>query len=192
MNFLDIAKTVGTGLFSQLVPGGSAILGVVNELLPDDKKLPVNATGAEVVDAVNQLPPELKAQVELKRFDVDIATIKAKHESIQTMLSTEAVSKHTTRPKIALGSFRVLAGSTLLTVLIWGYAVATGDTEMVQAVMNGWPFVVAITGTFTTLLYAYFGVLRDEKRDTLNASQGVPAGATGLLGKLSDKVLGKK
>jgi len=45
MKILDILKTVGGGLISTLVPGGGAIVELINGFLPDDKKLPSNATG---------------------------------------------------------------------------------------------------------------------------------------------------
>ncbi len=190
MDFLSIAKTVGAGLFSTLVPGGAQILGVVNEMLPEDQKLPKSATGNDIANSVEKLSPELKAKVALRKFDVDIEKIKQSYESNRAMILATATNPQSTRPKIALGAFRILALVTFMAVAIFGYAVIVGDDTMVTAVLSGWPFIATITGTFTTLLLAYFGVLKKENENMLNASNGHEAGVSSL-GKLIEKVVQK-
>lgn len=104
------------------------------------------------------------------------------------MLNAERTSQHTTRPKIALGAFRILAFCSIAVVSVFTYAVIVGDEAMVAAVVNGWPFVAAIVGPFVGLLYAYFGILRKESKDRVDALNGGSTGiVAGLLGKLTGR-----
>ena len=63
MDFKTILKTVGTGLITTLVPGGNAIISGIKAFLPDDKKLPDNATGTQAQNAISQMTPEVQAQI---------------------------------------------------------------------------------------------------------------------------------
>lgn len=189
MDFLDIAKTVGAGLFSALVPGGSVILGEINKMLPDNKKLPKSATGSDIINAVDNLSPELQAEISLRQFDVDIEQIKQSHETVRAMLASDAITPQSTRPKIAYGSFLVVGISILITVLTWSYAVLSDNSTMVKAVMGGWGFLLAVITPLVILLHAYFGVIRSENQSKVNASIGkdTQKGIIGAIGALMGK-----
>jgi len=165
MNAWDIARSVGGRVVRDVVPGGDAIIDAVNQLLPDNKQLGQVSTGLDVVDAVDSLPPESRARLMQRQFDVDIKG----HETMQVMLASDATQKHTTRPRIALGAFQVLTFVTILVVSMWAHGVVSDNDEMVSVVMDGWPMVLAVIGPFVSLLYAYFGLLRSERRDMLGA-----------------------
>ncbi len=186
MDLLSIVKTVGAAAVRAVVPGGGLLIDAVNGLLPDDKKLPGDATGDQVRDAVSNLPPEQRAAVMDKEFDVDITQIKQGNETLRTMIAADATSQHTTRPKIALGSFRVVAFTILVVIGTWAYGVLSGNDKLVTAVMDGWPFILAAIGPLVTLLWAYFGVLKQEHRQRLNAVNGAstPAGIAGILSSI--------
>lgn len=185
MNIMEILGKVGSGVITSLVPGGAAIVSAVNAFLPDDKKLPGSATGAQVSAAVSALPPEQRAQVIAKEFDVDITQIKESNDTLRTMLTAEQASTHTTRPRIALGSFYVVGFAIVAVVLLWCYAVATGNSVMVSAIMEGWPFLLAVLGPLVVLLRAYFGVLKTEQKNRLDAANGSTGTAvSGILSKL--------
>ena len=62
MKLLDILGKVGGAVVKTMVPGGGLIIDVVNEFLPDDKKLPADATGSDMQAAVDKLPPDQRAQ----------------------------------------------------------------------------------------------------------------------------------
>lgn len=164
MNLLDILRTAGSAAVKAAVPGGGLIVDIVNEFLPDGGKMPSNATGSGLLDAIDQLPPSQAAQLLGREFDVQIE----QHHSLQTMLQAEQVSQHTTRPRIALGAFHLVAFVTIVAISLWAYAVAVKDDTLVAAVTNGWPFVAAVVGPFVTLLWAYFGVLKQEQRNRLD------------------------
>lgn len=189
VNLWEIIKKVGPGIIGNVVPGGSAILGIVNTFLPADKKLPLTATGDQVSNVISNLPPEQQVQLYNKQFDLDITQIKESNETIRVMLTADATSTHTTRPKIALGSFRVLAFVVVVVISLWSYSVATANVLMITAIVNGWPFVLAIVGPLIGILNAYFGILRKESSDKLNASNNQPTGSGigSLIGSLFNR-----
>ena len=181
MKLLDILGKVGGAVVKTMVPGGGLIIDVVNEFLPDDKKLPADATGSDMQAAVDKLPPDQRAQLMGREFDVQIE----EHHTLQAMLQAEQGSTHTTRPRIALGSFQLVAFVTVVVVSLWAYAVAIENEKLVAAVVDGWPFVAAVIAPFVTLLWAYFGVLKNEQRNRLNAANGSTAGPLGgIISKL--------
>jgi len=190
MDLLSIAKTVGAAVVRSAVPGGGLLLDAVNEFLPADKKLPGDATGDQVRATVEALPPEQRAAVFEKEFDVDITQIQESNETVRAMLAADATSTHTTRPHIALGSFYVVAFAIVVVVGTWAYGVVSDNDTLVTAVMDGWPFILAAIGPLVTLLWAYFGVLKQEHRHRLDAARG---GSTngGLAGILS-AVIGRR
>ena len=184
-----IVKKVGSAVIRDVVPGGGLIVEAINALLPDDKRLPEKATGEDLRRTIESLPPEQRAMLEAKKFDIELTEIKEGNETLRTMLMADSTSQQTTRPKIALGAFRIVAFAAVATVSIWSIAVLQGDAKMVQAVEQGWPFILAVLTPFCTLLYAYFGVLRREHQQRMAAATGNPpfSGLAAILGALRAK-----
>jgi uncharacterized protein (DUF2342 family) len=179
----DVIKTVGSGIIREVVPGGGILVDAVNEFLPDDKKLPGNATGGDVNNALQSLPPADQARLLDKEFDVDLAQIRQSNETVRAMLEADARNPQSTRPRIALGAFRVVAFAVVVAVSAWGYGVfKSGDP--LAAASASWPFILSVIGPFVILLHAYFGVLRSEQKNRLEAASG-RTGATGLVGAIS-------
>ena len=189
MKLWDIVKTVGTGLISATVPGAGLLIGAVNEFLPDDKKLPPTATGTDLSNAVESLPAEQRGKLMEKEFDVEITEIKESHSTLRTALEADAANPQSTRPKIAYQAFQVVGVTTIITISLWAYGVAMGDDKMVRTVMDGWPFVVAVTAPLVVLLRAYFGVLKQEHNNRLDAAGGHPTrgGLAGLLSAITKR-----
>ncbi len=189
MNLGDILKTVGSGLIQTLLPGtGSLIVAGINEFLPGDKQLPNNATGEQAQSAIDELSPELRASVLEKQYDVKIEHIKQSYGALNTMLSANAQSTHTTRPKIAYQSFQVIAFSTISVIAVFCFAVVTGNIEMIEVIKGSWLFIFGVITPLVTVLHAYFGVLTNESKDRLNAAQGHKVDpVSGLIGKLFKK-----
>jgi len=186
MKIWEIIKSVGSAAIQTALPGvGTLIVQGVNAVLPDDEQLPVDATGDQIGSAINKLPPEQQAQVLTKEYDVKLEQIKQSHSSLQTMLKANATSTHTTRPKIAYQAWQVVGFVTLLFGSGWFIAVVTSDSEMIKSIENSYMFVGFLLAPLIVWLNAYFGILRDESKDKLNAAQGHkvdPIG--GLIGKL--------
>ena len=186
MNIWDIAKTVGTGIIRNVVPGGSAIIDTVNAFLPDGSKLDGSASGSDVSAAMQKLPPEQRAELMTKQFEVDITQIKESNSTVRTMLESDAANPHSTRPYIAKGAFHVIAFTIVVTIAMWAYGIASGNSVMVKTVMDGWPFVVAVITPLVTLLWAYFGILKQEHKQKMDAAggQSTQAGIAGILSSI--------
>ena len=185
MNLWDIVKTVGTGIISTMVPGGAAIVGAVNAFLPDDAKLPENATGQQAQDALASIPAEQRAQLMDKQFDIQITQIKEAYSSNRAMLEADAITPHTTRPYIAKHSFHVVAFVCITTVSLWSYGIIKADDTMVKTIVEGWPFLLAAIAPLVVLLHAYFGVLKQEQKNKLDAATGGGTQPTGIAGLIS-------
>lgn len=188
MKLWDVVKTVGSGVIREVVPGGGILVDAVNEFLPDDNKLPSNATGKDIDDAVKRLPPADQAKILQKEFDVDIAQIRQTNETVRAMLEADSKTPHTTRPYIAKGAFHVIAFAVILVVSTWSYGVVVGREGLIESVSNGWPFVLSAIGPFVVLLHAYFGILRSEQKNRLDAASGGKTGPAGIAGVLSNLI----
>lgn len=185
MKLLDILGKVGGAVIKAVVPGGGLIVDVVNEFLPDDKKLDSGATGSDISSAVESLPAEQRAQLMAREFDVDITQIQESNSTLRAMLDADTKTPHTTRPYIAKGAFHVVAFVATVVISLWAYGVAVKDEALVTAVMGGWQFVLAVIGPLVTLLWAYFGILKQEQRNKLNAATGsTQAGIAGILSSI--------
>ena len=189
MKFWDILRNVGGGIIENVVPGGNIIMGAINGLLPPDKQLPANTTGEQAQNAIMNLPPDQQAAIMNKEFDVQLEEIKQSHDTARTMLTTEAVSPHSTRPKIAYGSFQVVAFTVIVVISTWSYAVLLGKVDMLEAIVSSWGFILAVLAPLVTLLHAYFGVLKQEKKAVLDAATGAskPSVLGGILSALRSR-----
>jgi hypothetical protein len=188
MKLLEILGRVGSSIIKEVVPGGGLIIEAVNAFLPDDKKLDTKSTGSDISNAVASLPPEAQAQLLNKKFDIEITQIKESYDTVRAMLDSDAQNPQSTRPKIALGSFQLVRIVLLTVVALWAYGVASADEVLVKTVMDGWTFIAVLIGTPTTVLLAYFGVLKAEHKQRLNAATGNKE--VGILGSLA-KLIGK-
>ena len=170
------------------LPGvGSRIVGAINELLPKGVTLPPGASGEDITRVIADLPPEQQADLMDREFEVDIVQIKESNDTVRTMLESDAKNQHSTRPRIALGAFRAVAFVIVLTVSTWVYGVIKGDDELVGHLVNGWPFILTAIGPLVTLLWAYFGVLKQEHKNRLDAANGA-TGSSGVVGMLANLI----
>lgn len=174
MKLWDIVREVGGAVVKNVVPGGNILMGVVNELLPEDKKLPVDATGNDIQAAIESLPPSDRARIMEKEIDVEITDIRESHSTVRMMLESDAKNPQSTRPYIAKHSFHIIAATSLAIMTAWSYAVYTDQTALIKAIQEGAIFVVALNGTLATLLLAYFGTLRKEHKQKMDAAGGNP------------------
>ena len=184
MNIWDIAKNVGAGIIRNVVPGGSAIIDTVNAFLPDESKLGGDATGSDIASAVQALPPEKRAELMEKQFEVDITQIKESNSTVRMMLESDASNPHSTRPYIAKGAFHMVAFTVSVVISTWAYGVIIENDKLVKTVMDGWPFVVGVITPLVVVLQAYFGVLKQEHKQRMNAAGG-KATQSGIAGILS-------
>lgn len=186
MKLWDFVKRAGAAVVRDVVPGGGLVVDLVNEFLPQSEKLPADATGDTMAAAISRLPPEKQAELRDKELSVAETEIKESASTLRAALETEAKSPHTTRPRIALGSFRLTAAVSLIAVSAWAYKIVTDTGSTVADVANGWPFLAAVVAPFVVLLRAYFGVLQVESRDRLDAAGGASPqrGVSAIVGAL--------
>ena len=184
MNLWDIAKKVGLGMLTVAVPGAGALISTINAVLPDDKKLPETATGEDVANAIESLPADQRAALLSKQYDIEITDIKESNQTLRVALDADTKNPHTTRPYIAKGSFLVVAFVTITTISIWSYGVVGDDSVMIQTVMDGWPFVLSVIAPLIILLHGYFGILKNEHKNRLDAANGA-ANPPGIVGALT-------
>lgn len=184
LNIGKLIKKIGSGIIKNVVPGGNLLVDAINLVLPGDKQLSKDATGDDLGAIAESLPPGQKLKLLAREFDVKIE----EQKTLQAMLVAEGTAKHTTRPYIAKGAFQVIAFSIIIIIVIWSYAVINDKSVMVKAVMEGWPFILAITAPFSVILQAYFGVLRKENKDKMDAANGISQ-PTGFLGSVISKLI---
>ena len=185
MNFGKALKSIAgplLGVASALIPGGPIILGAINAMLPEDKKLPPTATGSDMHQAVNNLPPNAKASLMEKELDVEIAEIVA-WEGIQESMSKADVAGASTRPRIAVMMAQVVVFVILVFISVWAIAIFHKDLETLKIINDSWATILAVIATPTALLRAYFGMRTKEKQSRYSAMSGqdVGGGLAGLI-----------
>lgn len=176
MDFKSILKTVGSGLISAFVPGGVAL---INGFLPEDKKLPENATGEQAQSAIDTLSPQDKAIVLSKQFDVEITQIK-EHTKVIAALGEVDKTGNSTRPFIALMMAWVVVFAITGLIIMLGVAIHNKDAVTIKAIGDSWLLITALLGIPAGLLRAYFGMRTKEKQQKYEAVTGVSA-PLGLL-----------
>ncbi len=130
--------------------------------------------------------PELAAQLQSELVNLQVITVQEAGSTLRAALEADTNSPHTTRPYIARHSFNLVALISLIIVSMWAYGVGSDNEKLVTAVVDGWPFVLAVVAPFVTLLRAYFGVLKVEHQNRLAAAGGqvAPTGIAAVLSTL--------
>ena len=139
MQIADILKSAGESVVRNVVPGGGLLMDLIEQFTGES--VDRSATGDQLLKS---LPPEVLS----RKIDTE-------HDTIRIMLNAPQV----TRPKIALGAFHVYGIIILVVVSMWAYGVLAHEPELIKSVVDGWPWLLSLTGPLTTLLMAYFGVV---------------------------------
>ena len=191
MKFSDIWKNVIAPVGSvvgDFVPYVGPAVKAINSFMPDDKKLPENASKDDIMAAVDSLPPEQKAALMEKQVELEIVKEKEWSKVVDSLARADSTG-NSTRPWIAKLMASVVAFAIVIFIIMWAVAVGFNKTEMIKAVNDGWPVVVALLGTPTYLLKAYFGMRTDEKKARYAQSVGQPhvSGIAGIISGLLKK-----
>ncbi|WP_417448343.1 hypothetical protein [Idiomarina abyssalis] len=185
MKLLDIVTKVGGGILSAVVPGAAPIIAAVNAFLPEDSQVPESATGTQISSAISSLPADKQAELLGREFDVDITQIKEENATLRAVIESDINNPQSTRPYIAKQSFHLLALVTIIVAAMWGYSVIVENDLMTTAIMDGWPFIATLLGTFATVLLRYFGAIQKEQKQRLDAAGGIsPSGFVGAVKSL--------
>lgn len=173
MNISTLLKNVGGSIIRNVVPGGGMVMDMVNEFLPDDKKLNKDATGEDVKQAIDSLPPDVRERVLSKQLDVQMEEIRS-WTSIQDSLAKADASGASTRPRIALMMAWLVVLMVVTFIAVWGKAILYSDNEVLKTLANSWELMLTMLGTPTALLRAYFGMRTKEKKARYQAAAGQP------------------
>jgi len=168
MNLLNILGKVGSSILADVIPGGNAILKMVNGFLPSEGKLSEKSTGADIQDAISQLPANFQVEVLSKEFDVEITSIQ-EHTKVIAALGEVDKTGNSTRPFIALMMAWVVSFAIVGLIIMLGIAINEKDSESVIAIGNNWPLVTALLGIPSGLLNSYFGKRTKEKQQKYQA-----------------------
>ncbi len=173
MKWFEAIKKIGGAAVSTFIPGGGAILGLVNEFLPDNKKLGGDATGTDVEAAIKSLPPEQQADLLSKKLDVEIAEIEGHTNVVQTLAEVDKAGA-STRPRIAIIMAWVVAGTISIFVLVWAIAILGNKSETLKQLAAAWPMMLSILTPPVALLRGYFGMRTKEKQSRYSTAFGLP------------------
>jgi len=187
MDLGKILKKVGGAILKDIIPGGgvaSLILDSVNAFMPDNEKLPDEATGHQTLAAIGNLPAEQQAIVLSKQFDVEIAEITGWSSVVDSLAKADATGA-STRPTIAMMMAQVVAFAVIVAISGWAVAVLTNKADLLKSLADSWTLIVTIIGTPTALLRAYFGMRTDEKKSRYSVASGGPVQSGGMLSGLA-------
>ena len=187
MNLGRILSKVGGAIIKDVIPGGgiaSLVIDTVNAFLPDDKKLPENATSEQALSAIERLPADQQAAVLSKQFEVEIAEINGWSQVVESLAKADATGS-STRPEIAKMMAYVVCFAVIVAISAWAIAVLTSKDSLLQNINGSWALVVTIIGTPTALLRAYFGLRTDEKKSRYSAASGGTVQQGGILAGLA-------
>jgi hypothetical protein len=179
MKIGSILAKVGSAVLKNAIPGAGMIIDTVNAFLPADKKLPGNATGAQAIKAINDLPPEAQADVLSKQLDVDIAEINS-FTQVQEAHAIADGPGSSTRPAIAKSMSRVIAFTIILYVSMWSIAVFKSDTGTLNVLNDSYLMLLAMIGTPVAVVLQYFGKRTKEKTDRYHLAHGQQAPLGGI------------
>ena len=163
MKIAKILAKVGTSVLKQVIPGAGVVIDTINAFLPEDNKLPAEATGDQAITAINQLPATEQAMVLQKELDIEIAEIEEWTKRVDALARADAAGS-STRPQIAKMMAWLVVISGFMFVFAWALSIATDDVETLKALADSWQMMLAVLGTPTALLRAYFGMREREKK----------------------------
>lgn len=179
MKFTDILKVLkpAASIAASLIPGGAAAVELINAILPDGERLPPTATGEQVAEKFESLPPDIQSDMLEQEIKLEIALDEGRTDRYKAMCESDH-SGHSTRPKIALRMSTVLCFE-ILAFTVWCFVY---PKQMVNPVI--WTVFGTLTGVPASVLMKYFGDLKREHKQRSNVSIGVASQATNLIGKL--------
>jgi len=165
---------------AQFIPGGPAVVAAVNAVLPPEQQLPENASGGQILTAVDSLPPDQRASLMEREIDLQIEQEHGWTDRYKAMAEADGQS---TRPRIALMMARLFVAETAAFVVLLGWgAYQDGVAALNQPYL--WTVFTALTALPAGLLGKYFGELRREQANRLGVQRAGPLAALmGLLRK---------
>lgn len=175
MDLFSILTKVGGAALKSIPPVGTVveILSFVNDILPDDKKLIETSTGSEALAAISSLPKDTQTEILHRKFDVELAEIKA-HVDVTLALAEVDKTGHTTRPAIAKGMSQLIAFGVIVTLSPIAYAIVADKPKMILSISQIWPLIATVIGIPASIVNSYFGKRSKEKAQKYQAVSNTP------------------
>ena len=174
MNLYSMLKKVGGSLLKNAFPPLSGVaFDLINDALPDDKKLSDNSTGSDAKEAIASLPPDQRASLLEKQLDVEMTEIKEWSNVVSALAEVDKTG-NTTRPKIARDQSTLIGFGVVITLGPIAYAIVTGDSKMIDSIASAWPLILAIIGIPAGIVNSYFGKRTKEKAQKYEAMTNTP------------------
>jgi len=169
MKLRDILRGAAT-IMGTLHPGIGAAIGLVNNFLPDDKKIPESSTGAEVQAAIATLTPGQQSSIMEREIDLKISQEEGWTERYKAMCQSDGQE---TRVRAVLDREARRAPTVPI-----HRKPSTGRNLSENSSI--WMVFGILVSTPTTLLMNYFGNLRNEQanRQTAISGQKMPSPAS--------------
>lgn len=202
---LDIASAATSIAFPALAP----VIGAVNALVGDSDPVPENATGADVRQRIDRLPPDQRASLLAMQIDAKKCEIVAKKDmyvsdnitKVEMFKILSETNGQTTRPEVVrkfASDIRVVTWLSLFALLLMIY-LTDGKPDWTALGALG-AFTASILTTQNLVIRKYFDALESEQRNVIEGSTGsqltsgmpgVAAAATGsIVGRIKSAVSG--
>lgn len=181
MNVGEMLLKTGASVLRTVFPPAGVVIDMVNDLLPDDKKLPADATGDQVKSAMDALPPDKRAEILSKEIDVEIEEIRSWTQIVQALAQADA-SGASTRPRIALMMAWMLVVLLSFFAGSWIIAVGFDKTDVMAQIKDSWEIFAVVLAIPMEVVRRYFGVRTEDKKVRAGAALGQPPVAGGLGG----------
>jgi hypothetical protein len=177
MDIKSILKTVGTAVLASN-PIGLAAIPIINALLPDNEKLPSNATGKDVEARIAQLTPDEQGRIYRAEIDLQIEQERGLTSRYEAMCKSDGQQ---TRAKIVNKAMNCLIAITLMFMCAIGYVYSTAGAKVAFSLEMAGVFFT-VSGTFAYVIRAYFGDLRTETESRHSAINGKSLPSKGIAG----------
>ena len=164
MKFKSILRGVAA-VAGTLNPGVGAAIALINNFLPDNKRLPETATGAQAMGAYETLTDSAKAKVDAGAAEFEhLLGMEQEYTSQWVAMNQADQSGSATRPKVVLmfAYLIFMVSAAFITYLF--VALINEGTEGVKAVADLWPLLAAATSVPSTVILSYFNHRGKEKR----------------------------
>jgi len=183
MDIISILKGAGKTLLRSSFPPLSGIaFDLINNALPDGKKLSENSTGADAEAAIASLPADQRSSLLEKKIDLKMTEVKEWSNVVRALAEVDKTG-HTTRPKIAREQSVLIAFGVVVTLGSISYAIVTSDSEMIDSIAKAWPLILAVIGIPAGIVNSYFGKRTKEKSQKYEAATNTPPVA-GLISQV--------
>lgn len=177
MSFLKTAL----GVAGNFVPA----LKVINQYLPESKRLPDDASAAHVAEIYDEMPPDVQLKLDNK-LEHELG-LKKEDTSQLRILAEADMAGSSTRPRIAVNMSNVLIFEILAFTVYLFYVVFKEGTAGLDSLSALWVVFGILTATPVSIIMTYFNARTKEKRTRYAVAHGQSANLVSGIFSLFNK-----